>query len=462
MFNFGAPLFWYKLIFMGELLLAEFFATYTLKKRSRFILRVSLCAVGAVAFAFLFPLLVFNTLYSSIMFMLFFAATLIGLKICYDESWINLMFCGLVAYTTQHIAYEFFNLFLTASGIGSINMYGSDDSAFIFGGNITEGMAALTVAVYVGFYAVVYWFAWAFIETKIRKQENLTLNNFYLLGWSALVIVIDIVLSAVVTYTDDASSSRTVTIAFIISNIISCFLALGLQFLMLGKNLIEKDLKTVRTLWRQDKARFEMTKENIELINVKCHDLKSQIRSLRNTEGLIDEEALDEMENAINIYGLSIKTGNDALDVILAEKYLLCEKNGIKLTCIIDGDKLDFISPTNLYSLFGNALQNAIEATLKISDSEKRIIRLKVVCVADVLAIHVENSVNEAQNIRFVNGLPQTTKEDKKEHGFGIRSIQLLTERFGGGMSVKTSKGLFHLDIVIPIPKEAVKEKNHD
>lgn len=52
MFDFSAPLFWYKLIFMAELLISEALATYTLKKKSRFALRAPLSVLGCLAAAF--------------------------------------------------------------------------------------------------------------------------------------------------------------------------------------------------------------------------------------------------------------------------------------------------------------------------------------------------------------------------------------------------------------------------
>lgn len=460
MFDFDAPLFWYKLLFMAELMIAQGLATYTLNKRNNFVLRLVLCVIGAFGLAFLFPLLDYSALYSSVMFFLFFVITLVGLKVCYEESWVNLLFCGLIAYTMQHISHELFNLIALFTGIGNLNMYGADGSGTgITSGDIVSitGVTAINLPVYLGTYALVYWFMWAFVFNKIRSQENFKLSNFYLLGWSAVTIFVDIVLSAIVTYADDGNTSTTVLIAFTVANIICCALAVGLQFLMLGKNLVEKDLQTVQQLWKRDKAIYEISKENIDLINMKCHDLKGQISALRNTEGFIDDIVLEEMDNALNFYGAVIKTGNDAIDVILAEKHMLCEKNGIKLTCIIDGENLNFISPSNLYSLFGNALQNAIEASMKISDPAKRLIRLKVFTVSELLSIHIENSRPYDENVKFINGLPQTTKANKRDHGFGMRSIQLIAEKFGGGIHAQTRGELFCLNIVIPLPKK-VKE----
>lgn len=62
---------------------------------------------------------------------------------------------------------------------------------------------------------------------------------------------------------------------------------------------------------------LETSKETIEIINIKCHDMKHQIAALR---GQADPVVLDELEKAINLYDGAVKTGNDALDILLAEK----------------------------------------------------------------------------------------------------------------------------------------------
>ena len=80
----------------------------------------------------------------------------------------------------------------------------------------------------------------------------------------------------------------------------------------------------------------------------------------------------------IDIYDSMLKTGNEALDVIFAEKSLLCRKNDIKLNCIIDGAKLSFMETADIYVLFGNLMDNAMEAVEKLSDVDKRIVSVNV------------------------------------------------------------------------------------
>lgn len=448
MLDFSSTLFWYKLLFATELLIAEALITYTLNKREHFFVRAGAATLAVYTAAFFFPIAGYNAAYLSFMFFSMFMVTAAALKFCYDESWINVLFCAIIAYTAQHIAYELYSLLTLALELDTINVYLPEQSV-----SMVQGILAVNMVLYGAVFALVYWFIWAFITVRIRRQRELVFSNFYLFFWVVITIIIDIVFSAIMTYNME-NSSRPVLMIFTFSNIISCVLSLGYQYLMLEKDNTARELKTIQMLWKKDKERYELSKENIELLNIRCHDLKSQISALRNIHGLVDDDAIIELENALSFYGVNIQTGNDALDVILAEKHILCDKKGIRLICMIDGSKLGFISPGKLYSLFGNALQNAIESAEQIEDQEKRLIMVNVKNQGDMIFIHIENSCPVNAALNMVNGIPQTTKRDKREHGFGLRSMKLLCQELGGDISISMEDDRFHLDIVLPVPRE--------
>ena len=153
----------------------------------------------------------------------------------------------------------------------------------------------------------------------------------------------------------------------------------------------------------------------------------------------------------MDVYDSVVKSGNDALDTILTEKSLYCEKHGITLSCIADGAALDFVEPTDLYSFFGNALDNAIEAVERMADPERRSIGLVVRRTGDMVSIHVENYFDG--NISFGGeGLPNTRKPDEANHGFGVRSMRMIAESLGGSLTCRTQEDVFHLDALLPIP----------
>ena len=155
-----------------------------------------------------------------------------------------------------------------------------------------------------------------------------------------------------------------------------------------------------------------------------------------------------EIEDAINIYDSAVKTGNESLDVILTEKSLLCSANEITFTVVADGGRLGFMNDVDLFTLFGNAIDNAVEAVLKLP-AEKRIISLTTNENGELFSVNIRNFC--LGNVTFSDGLPVTTKGDTDYHGFGMKSIKRIVEKYGGNMSVVTDGEVFNLNLLFDI-----------
>ena len=209
-----------------------------------------------------------------------------------------------------------------------------------------------------------------------------------------------------------------------------------------------KRSEITQQLLHNERKRYALEKETVEAINVKCHDIRHQIAALGQNDTAYQRE-LWKIGELIDIYDCGLKTENTALDLILSNKSLTCSGKGITLTCVADGRKLDFMAESDLYALFGNILDNAIEAVEQVSDGEMRLITLTVQARQGFLFINAENYYSG--ELCFEHGLPQTTKADKQYHGFGMRSIQLLTEKYGGDLQVRAEGGIYTLSIMLPV-----------
>ena len=104
------------------------------------------------------------------------------------------------------------------------------------------------------------------------------------------------------------------------------------------------------------------------------------------------------------------------------------------------------MSETEIYSLFGNALDNALESCSKVSEAEKRVISLKAAQRGDMVVLHVENFFDAALNM--VDGMPVTTKKESG-HGFGLRSIREIAEKYNGVATVQAESNIFKLTVVL-------------
>ena len=177
--------------------------------------------------------------------------------------------------------------------------------------------------------------------------------------------------------------------------------------------------------------------------------MRHQIRAL--SSGNVNEEYIKELANTIAIYDSKIRTGNNVLDIILTDKSMRCNANKIDFTCIADGGKLTFMSESDINSLFGNAIENAMEYEASIEDEERRFISLIVKSEANLLFIRIENYWC-GEEMDWSNGLPVSTKGASGVlHGFGMLSMRRVVEKYGGEMQVKAKDELFQVLITIPL-----------
>lgn len=267
------------------------------------------------------------------------------------------------------------------------------------------------------------------------------------LGTTFGVIAVAISLSAVVK--ELSAANRALYMSCTAYAMIFCFYALWVEADRKKKEELEEKLLLEQQCFVKYKEQYEMSQENINLINHKCHDLKHQIAALRHME---DEHTRDrqikELEKAVLIYDAMVHTGNEVLDTIITEKSLYCEQKGIVLACVADGKAVGGMDPVDIYTIFGNALDNALECVAKFEDKTKRTISVIVTERANMLLFQFENyyetlSGNEEKGFR-------TTKEQNGYHGFGLKSIEHTAEKYGGIMNVCTDNHIFLLQVMIP------------
>ena len=313
------------------------------------------------------------------------------------------LFFALTAYTLQHICHELFTLIMAVTNLdGSIDMYSTSLLDF---SNFSKGTLAC-VLIYVDIYILGYGAARLSVG-RIFNHENIKLKNVTLLWFGAFILLIDVVLSSVVIYSEE--SSLKFKIITCVYNIVCCILVFYIQVNLVSVMDMRVETAQMKEMLRQSQRQYMLQKETINLINTKCHDLRHRMSSIAE-HGTMDNEELQEIGNAILIYDAKVNTGNEVLDIILTEKSLICREKGIKMTCLADGSKLGFMRDGDLYALFGNIVDNAIEAASALEDSEKRCISLNVGTSGAFVSISENNYYSGS--IRFSeDGLPLTGME---------------------------------------------------
>lgn len=212
----------------------------------------------------------------------------------------------------------------------------------------------------------------------------------------------------------------------------------------------QHELESMEMILHNQYTQYQQSQETLDLIHYKYHDLKHHIIALRAEENKENRNAyLDQMENEIKNYEALNKTGNKVLDTLLTAKSLYCMRNGIALTYVVDGARLDFMDVMDICSIFGNALDNAIECEKKITEKEKRMIHVSMFVQQSFLIIRFENYYEG--ELSFEQNLPVTTKKQAEFHGYGLKSLRHTVHKYGGELDINAEDNWFSLKILIPI-----------
>lgn len=212
----------------------------------------------------------------------------------------------------------------------------------------------------------------------------------------------------------------------------------------------EKQLSAMNVILKNQYDQYRNYQDSVDLIQMKYHDLKHQITGLRaETDEERRKKWLDAMEEEVSAFENLNKTGNQVLDTILAAKIFHCRKNQIQITCVADGHLLEFMHVTDICSVFGNALDNAIEHVIMIPDTEKRLIHISVAARKNFVFIKIENYC-VSDIVKNEEKLIASTKSDKSNHGFGLRSIKNVVEKYDGSVDVGVNNNWFELKILLP------------
>lgn len=226
-----------------------------------------------------------------------------------------------------------------------------------------------------------------------------------------------------------------------------CIVILVLCSGVLTQNEKTHQLEILQQLWKQDQAQYESVKASMDAISMKCHDLKHVFNRI---EGKLNQEELAQLQSAITMYDSRVETGNDVLNVVLSEKNLVCSKHGIQFSAMMDGSLLTFLTPVQTYTVFGNLMDNAIEAVQQVP-AENRIISLS--CQHTPAGIEIEESNYFNRSAAPPADSIRTTKMDVARHGFGIKSIQYIAQQYGGTVETTMQEDMFFLRIFFPTQK---------
>lgn len=411
-----------KMSFMVEILFAELIYLYPTEKRKRFWLRFPVLFLVCCIIAAVFPLGYSSILSQFLMFLLLFILSIAAMGLCFRLPVSALISCCVAGYATEHIAYHI------AKIAGLFGFFASGYPA-ILGPRVTRELIL---------FPVIYFLFWLFAGRYGAKHETYKKFNLRFNYLSFMIIFLCIGLTRVATYFGD---SESVTVS--LYAISACVMALIMQLSLSHAVELKHENETIRTLWEEDRKQYELSKTTIDTINIKYHDLKHKLHGMN-----LPQEEIDSIKDAVRVYGSQVQTGNEALDVLLSEYSLHCGEQGITLTYTGNGADFSFMNVMDVYSLFGNAVSNAVEAVQQLADPEKKIIDIRSERRGSMINITVMNFF--AGVLKIEDGIPQTSKTDEKGfHGYGMKSMQLIAQKYGGSLNASANADLFTLNIYL-------------
>lgn len=416
---------WHGIQFYGYLLTATALFFWRQKRRFLFPIRLLSLAAAGISLMTVLHLTISNAVlnnaavYSSAMLMM---ALIVWASV--EVSWSEAVFCSVAGYSVQFVSSVCTELLWRCYPLQGIR---KELRAF--------GVGCLV-------YGILYFL----FGRKLKKGQNFDINKWLLLILLAGAVLTEIVICYNLRQQWIVTINKVYLLCDSILLLISSIAILAIQFTALLQRSLQNELAIIQQMLHKEQEQYQISRETIDLINLKCHDMRHQIRTIGQRAN-VTPDALREMEEHINIYDSLYDTGSKALDIILTEKSMYCQKNGIEISCIADGAGIGFMNDTDIYSLFGNLLDNAVRAVQALEE-DKRVIDLSIRRYGDLVSINSYNCFSG--EILIKNGVPQT-KGDPDYHGFGTKSMIAIVDKYGGTISFQTQDNIFNLNMLLPV-----------
>ena len=228
--------------------------------------------------------------------------------------------------------------------------------------------------------------------------------------------------------------------------------AIFMMIFMYAKNILylreqeQRDKMQIVQL-QQQFAYYQEKMKDEERVRSIYHDLKNHLlvmESRQNTEET--RQMAETLRSQIADYEDYVHTGNEFLDIILKDKAAKAREKQIDFSAMVDFHGIDFMEPLDISTIFGNAIDNAIEASENLPEY-KRLITVKAERVRDMLLITIENNTQPGNHLT-----EGTTKKDRFVHGFGIPNIKKAVEKYSGQCNFQQKERVYRLKILIPCP----------
>lgn len=332
------------------------------------------------------------------------------------------------------LIYMIFSIYI--SDLSAINHYAGTDARILF----------LLIS------RVVQFAIYKFLLQIFRADETLDLKNSIIVFASSLLSAIGLgaMMKVVINSSDTHLHIPILITIFVLAltNIVSYFLIYQVQKLLKNKY----ELKLLQEKMAFEKDQYEESAQVWENIRKIRHDIKNHfvvIRGhLQNKDMPACEEYIEQIMPSVESMGNLIRSNNSVLDYLINSKL-----SGLKETQIIISGvvgNFDDIEDTDLASVIGNVLDNAVEAQENVTGTKR--IELLFRMKNENRVIICKNTVSESvlQNNKEL----RSTKKSREDHGLGHKIVETILQKYDGWVDYFENDDMFGVQIMLPMPSE--------
>ncbi len=404
------------------------------KDRIRQLILGGLCLGCVTACILSLPLVSTHTIYYALFhfFIIFILVCLSGIQ----NNKERILFTSLMEGSTHFLEHMIGDIFLVATGIMPFREQGFLTVKFIS-----------SVVIFIVYSAALYLIGY-FIKKNKENQVPVYFWNV-MTGLYCVLVVLDVICVRLITTGDMIPSQIS---SFIIFECIWYVLFLMTYIFVVNTDRYyrqRQDVAMMQTLIDKQQKQLELRKENVDQTAHLYHDMRKHLNVVKQMKNTTERaEYIKALEEELQSLDINCDTGNDTLDIIAADYMQRCRSMSIRLVLMVDGHLIDFMAMTDISALFTNALDNAIEAVQALPNEYDREIIVRMNTVKDWLIICFENKYKHILNIE--NDHILTTKDDSAMHGFGLRSIQMVCDKYNGELTCSTENERFILTCAFP------------
>ena len=221
--------------------------------------------------------------------------------------------------------------------------------------------------------------------------------------------------------------------------------------------LIDKEMQNLQLTNEIEKIKTEqlhydiLAHQNRQLMAY-AHDAKNHLLTIRDLNDNPEiEEYIGEMLNSLGSYSNIADSGNTTLDVILNRYKIQCDLQNVDFIFDIRADNLQFMSSYDLVTVLSNSMDNAMEA---VANCDEKYIRLTTTARSNHTLLTISNTCSTPPEMK--QGMPQTTKKDKKAHGLGLKNVRKTVRKYAGDISFEYDgeQKLFTAKIILGVKKK--------